>query len=135
MNSTDDFKAFNDAIKNGETFDKPEKTLLKTFNYKGYECEIFNNSCFDVKLGYVKIPNKNHKYYGMDMYDIPIKCHGGITLAEVVDDIYIIGFDCGHAWDTDFVEPRPANPNKWQKCNKDVTFVEKELKDIVDQLC
>jgi hypothetical protein len=113
-------------------------TALEKFSYKGYECIVRNGDCFDIKLGYVVIP-ENHKYFEKPFNEIEIDCHYGLTFSGYLryEDklVYAIGFDCGHGMDLDFVKPEPKDPSEWMKCNKDVAFVKNELKSIVNQLC
>jgi len=56
------------------------------------------------RCGYVRLP-KGHPWYGMRMFDIPAKVHGGITFADFcscgpLDGGFWIGFDCAHVFDS-----------------------------------
>ena len=57
--------------------------------------------------GYVALP-KQHRYFGADYDDIPVKIHGGLTFAaeniqgqpEDTKGMWIVGFDTLHYGDT-----------------------------------
>lgn len=78
----------------------------KEFTYKGFDCVILFIP-LGHRCGYVGIP-KGHRLYKKDCEHI--KCHGGITyqddwLHERDDeDVWWIGFDCGHCYDRRDIE-------------------------------
>jgi len=69
----------------------------KTQNEIIYKCEILR-----VKMGflcgYVKL-TKDDTFYNVHYDDLPIKAHGGVTYSQLEDDLWVIGFDCGHHGD------------------------------------
>jgi hypothetical protein len=133
----------------------PKITTLEEFKYKDYDCVVRNSSCFDNKMGYVVIP-RTHKFFKKSLNEVQkIISHDRLNysgyLYENWDSAreaqksgnlekteqnlpYVIGFDCGSLEDMSLVEPRPEDPSKWWKCNKDVEFVKAELKKLVDQI-
>lgn len=78
--------------------------LEKEFNYNGLNCYVLMMP-YGYRCGYVEIP-KGFEYYGQECTHL--ECHGGITYAEDYlatvsndeDDVWYIGFDCAHAWDS-----------------------------------
>ena len=90
--------------------------------------------------GYVRIP-KAHPFYQKGYDDIPIDCHGGLTYAGELeyDDDFYIGFDTAHFGDyMPFMHMSlgkegiiSENP---EERYKDIDYVRKECKRIVDQL-
>jgi hypothetical protein len=70
---------------------------FKKFNYKGLDCEIFRNE-LGILCGYLTIP-KFSKLYQMNMNELPVNPHGGITYHSQDNSGLKIGFDCGHAGD------------------------------------
>jgi hypothetical protein len=108
---------------------------VKEFNYKGYDCTVMKDPMSKVLLGYVKLP-KGHKYFGVDADKIPVKCHGGLNYGKVTGDHYIIGFDCGHAFDVDFGPKRGLRNLEYPigVPNKSENYVVKNIEGIVDQL-
>ena len=101
------------------------KDIIKDFIYKDHRCfirhVIARGGCENWLCGYVEIPRES-KYYGIDYDDIPVRCHGGLTFSDFIDenDVYIIGFDCNHYGDN------------IAKCNED--YVAKQIESIVNQL-
>ena len=61
--------------------------------------------------GYVEIP-KEHKLYGVKYrdFDYDFNVHGGVTFTGTTyvdgidENVWLIGFDCNHAWDNLDVE-------------------------------
>ena len=75
----------------------------KRFEYKGYPCVVLFQS-LGFRTGYVGLPKKS-KYYKKECDFIPIDCHGGLNYSSTSlyhqndEDVWWIGFDCGHACD------------------------------------
>ncbi len=115
----------------------------KAFEYKGYKCRILRphklmsqNSNMIFLCGYVLIP-KGHLAYGKHYDDIDVSVHGGLTYAEEYlfvqpEKGWWIGFDCGHAGDLCY-EGGFGFIDK-EDVYRDMNYVEKELKSLVDQL-
>ena len=66
---------------------------------EGYHCRIWRNH-MGVWCGYVTVP-KSHPAFGKHYDDVDVDVHGGLTYSESEghDDIWVLGFDCGHAGD------------------------------------
>ena len=68
-----------------------------------YVCAVVRHNQYGHLNGYVFLP-EGHPVYGIDLDDAIImhtECHGGLTYASKspVNESWIIGFDCNHAWD------------------------------------
>lgn len=127
------------------------------FEYKGYPCVVL--FVRDHRCGYVGLP-KGHKYYQKDYNEIDICCHGGLTYGRPFlvdfadDDTWWIGFDCNHYDDRIDIdsakkyfknepelmeilrlreEVETTYPDSFATV-KDLDYVMRECKDIVDQL-
>lgn len=75
--------------------------LERTFSYGRYVgLVVFTD--MGHRCGYVVLPKgEEEKYKGIELYDIPISCHGGVTYFEQGHDFldteqWLIGFDCAH---------------------------------------
>lgn len=120
----------------------------KQFQYKGHDCIcVFNRNGF--RCGYVSTTLRRH------YADFDIECHFGLTFSGALPEEYepkeafYIGFDCGHCWDG--IDPKLAyelglidevTKEMFEKAFsylsdypvRDVDYVEKQCKKIVDQL-
>lgn len=119
----------------------------ETFEYRGYKCVIKRMMYLGGQLnGYVRIP-KASKFYDatkqdMGYDDIPIECHGGLTftgkLEDEPEDEFYIGFDTAHFQDympfMQFQLSQYFNHEHESETYKDINYVRKECRDIVDQL-
>lgn len=82
-----------------------EFKIEKDFMIEGYRCVIVGQN-LGHRCGYIAIP-KGHEFYGVGYEDIDIDVHGGWTYSEnskweypvIANDIWWIGFDCGHYCD------------------------------------
>lgn len=114
--------------------------IEKTFNYKGYEI-ICTFTGWGHRCGYVVIP-KDHPLYEKpsDVVNDKIDAYCGITWSDYGypcerRDDWIIGFDCGHLWDAPDEDATLFSSYRDQYATvKDLQFVERECKRIVDQL-
>lgn len=110
----------------------------KAFEYKGYKCRIIRPHKREIihLCGYVGLPS-GHKYFGEDYDNIGVEVHGGLTYSsqrlhmQPEDDLWWIGFDCGHYGDISFLKDDLHFPGDTYK---DMNFVESEIKQLVDQL-
>ena len=73
------------------------------FEYKGYRC-ITTFTSMGFRCGYVGIPNNKITDADKDAFERSICVHGGITFSGdnhpvPSDDLWFIGFDCGHYGD------------------------------------
>ena len=117
------------------------------FDYKGYECLVVFMP-FGYRCGYVEIP-KGHKLYRKqydEMYFLDV--HGGITFSNYnnfggANDKWYVGFDCNHYRDKTDIEAMKKNgferfvtPDSIFNYGtiRTMEFVDKELKELVDQI-
>jgi hypothetical protein len=90
---------------------EPHYEQFKAF---GLDCVIARNPALFFWCGYVGVP-KGHPLYGKEYDDIDgiVEVHGGLTYSSACsghichtpapgdpDELYWLGFDCGHAFDT-----------------------------------
>lgn len=82
--------------------------LIYTEQETGYLCIIARCDLGHL-CGYIAVP-EGHPYFGKSFFEMrDIKVHGNVTLcaeinsshpnAALFQGLWIIGFDCGHAWD------------------------------------
>ena len=112
----------------------------KSFEYKGYKCHIRRVGIpYSGHLcGYIEIPS-DHELYEMgydeieDKYQGLLPAHGGLTFSDFVDNKHWIGFDCAHYGDLKpmYVPGFEIYRNDFDNY-KDMTFVENNLKKIID---
>lgn len=94
--------------------DEPDK-IQYVDEETGLSCLIKRNH-YGALCGYVGVPN-NHPYYGVSYQDVDADVHGGLTYSDKCqdgdeahsichipapgepDDVWWLGFDCGHASD------------------------------------
>lgn len=121
---------------------KKESSVYRRF-YKGFEYWILRPSLLFNPLnsykkhnfhlcGYVVIERGGEYYY--DDYD-DIECHGGITFSDSIEDLdidFAIGFDCAHYYDFNNIRQLSYEPLLHHY--RDVKYVDKECKFIIDQL-
>lgn len=75
----------------------------KRFEYKGFPCVVLFMP-FGYRCGYVGIPEDN-PWYKLKRDIEKIYCHGGITYqgnrlhGQEDENVWWIGFDCGHCFD------------------------------------
>lgn len=109
------------------------------FIYKGFDCYIKRNPQSFHLCGYVRIP-ETHWLFDMHYNDIlNIDVHWGLTFSnyelggKFLPNGYWIGFDCAHCDDL-----LPLSlilyPELTDGTYKDIEFVTKQLKQLVDQL-
>jgi hypothetical protein len=102
--------------------------------------------------GYAAVP-PGHPYHGKGYDDIDVEVHGGLTYSDKCageichkpepgepDDVWWLGFDCGHAWDyspgidkqlADIGLPRPHFPDE---AYRDAAYVRSEVEKLAEQL-
>ena len=83
--------------------------------------------------GYVEISRDSDYFVSESFYDYEIDCHGGLTFADSIKNIgvdFAIGFDCCHSCDISIL----SHLNYAQSKYRDVDFVDKQCKLIIDQL-
>lgn len=128
------------------------------FEYRGYPCIVIFQP-LGHRCGCVGLPEKN-RFYGLDYNEIDVNCHGGLTyssnhLYEQKDtNIWWIGFDCAHCDDARdytslrkyYTDNRSKNMiDNWEALDqkypipdshvRELAYVAKECKNIIDQLC
>jgi hypothetical protein len=101
--------------------------------YKGFDYKIINYGSHPCV--YVRLP-KGHKYYKKSYITIPIRCHGGITYAEMEEDGFWIGWDYGHSFDYNSFIARayenlgePYDKKKWTTIE-----MKQDAEFVIDQL-
>lgn len=113
------------------------------FEYRGFPSIIHRNSTL---CGYVGL-KPGHQYHGKSYDDVAVEVHGGLTYADKChgpichkakdgepDDIWWLGFDCGHGGD---YIPRLADSGFLSHDRaqyRTIEYVTKEIKQLVDQL-
>ena len=102
----------------------------KEFVYNGYKCEIKRQPTMKHLCGYVSLP-KTSKFFQKGYDDIDVNVHGGLTYAKMSGDLWKIGFDCAHLYD---YIPGMGFPNYGEETYRDMEFVEREIKTMVQQL-
>ena len=132
---------------------KKSYVIENDFMVDGYRCVIVGQK-LGHRCGYIGLP-KGHKYYGVGIHDIKVDIHGGWTYASdnneypvESDDLWWIGFDCGH-WDDgkDFELIKAlASPEEYAHLKimesmfptdgevRTVEYVEQELRSAIKQL-
>ncbi|MGJ8729302.1 hypothetical protein ACRW9N_02420 [Listeria aquatica] len=111
---------------------------VKYFQYRGYECEILRHRHIGHLCGYI-IFDKKHACYKKDYHDIEtmfsnnLPAHGGLTYSGLTENKkWAVGFDCAHLGDVSpfqdafFYDPYATY--------KDIDFVERTIKNIVDYM-
>src|ERR1700742_655501 len=81
------------------------------FENKGFPCLINRNTNMGFLCGYVAVPPE-HPWHGKHYDDIEAEVHGGLTYSDSCqgeiyhvpkegqsDNVWWLGFDCGHAFD------------------------------------
>lgn len=99
----------------GPWHDEPDKVQWVD-EATDYACLAVRNH-LGAWCGYVGVPD-THPYYKRDYSDLDVEVHGGLTFADLCheeaeeghgichipepghpDNVWWLGFDCGHAWD------------------------------------
>jgi hypothetical protein len=106
----------------------------------GYPALARRNSHFGFWCGYVAVP-PGHPWHGQE--DIPAEVHGGITYTHQCagdichvpgpgepDDVWWVGFDCGHASDL-----HPAGPLTFlsREVYRDLEYVKAQAEALAAQ--
>lgn len=112
------------------------------FVYRGIDCYIWRNRHLGFLCGYCIVP-KDHPWEEQDYGEIECDVYGGVTFKDKLhhkahDERTWIGFDCGHIedlmpfyWEMD---GNPQNSYEWEVTYKNIEFVKKEIKSMVDQM-
>jgi hypothetical protein len=117
--------------------------MMMRFTHSGFEC-MTKVSVMGIPCGYVGLP-KSHPYFGKhydDVDDENIQVHGGLTFSgyweELADNLWYLGFDCGHAWDMDMDYSRGQQMGGHSiplyHSNKSGEFVEEQTRRLAEQL-
>lgn len=127
------------------------------WEHAGFACMALRND-MGSWCGYVGVPN-THPFYGVSDEFNGIDVHGSVTYASkcaghichvpkpgMPDDVWWIGFDCGHAFD---LSPRMAAiekkmnlpklvdaelPREFRRTYKDEKYIRAETSRLADQL-
>lgn len=116
-----------------QQYEEDTKTLNgkpKEIFYKGYKGLIIQHPSVGHLCGYVVIP-EGHYLYEKHYDDIDLDVHGGLTYSGTnlaLEDDFCIGFDCAHAGD--WTPLLGIDDDIY----KDISFVEKEIKHMIDQI-
>jgi hypothetical protein len=112
---------------------------MMRFTHCGFEC-MTKVSVMGIPCGYVGL-TKSHPYFGKHYNEIEnIEVHGGLTFSgyweEFQDDLWYLGFDCGHFWDMAY---QPTTVTEFPyvqsfKSNKSMAYVEEETRSLAEQL-
>ena len=118
------------------------------WRYRGLPCLMIRNARFGNWCGYVGVP-PGHPWHGAsygDLTDPYPDVHGGLTYSDKCDghvchvpqpgesdDVWWVGFDCGHYDDLQpgirqYFEPFPGSTYK------DVAYVRAECENLADQV-
>lgn len=119
---------------NRQRYEADKKLLAgnnKEIHYKGYKGVIVQHPNVGHLCGYVVIP-EDHPLYQKNYDEIDLEVHGELTYSDSdlisVGEDFCIGFDCAHAGDW---IPMYGFENDTYK---DITFVENEIKSLIDQI-
>lgn len=111
----------------------------------GLPCLIVRNHALGFLCGYVGV-DRHHPAYGQQYDKVEADCHGGLTYSGECgghichkaeegedDNIWWLGFDCGHGWDKipyeiPFYKERGGNDYR------NLAFVEKQCRKLAEQL-
>lgn len=102
------------------------------FESHGYVCEIRRHPNFGTLNGYVYIPLEHPIAQGKSPDD-ELNVHGGITYWAERDGVFVVGFDCAHAYD---YIPKDSErfPRDETETYKDIEFVTNQLENLAQQL-
>jgi hypothetical protein len=98
-----------------------------------FECFVRRVKHSGHLCGYVTLTTDND-YFGVEYYDIPVDCHGGITYASNQGPNWVIGFDCAHF---DDLQPFYIDQQTIYGVNRvyrDMEFVTEECESICEQI-
>jgi hypothetical protein len=98
-----------------------------------FECFVRRVKHSGHLCGYVTLTTDND-YFGVEYYDIPVDCHGGITYASNQGPNWVIGFDCAH-----YDDLQPFYIDKEiiygeNRVYRDMEFVTEECESICEQI-
>lgn len=119
----------------------------------GLPCLIKRNSC-GILCGYVGVP-KEHPSYGKHYDEVDVEVHGGLTFSDKCsgdetgichivdhgenDDVWWLGFDCGHAGDLTpaflyMIKKYPETVHYTKEKYRDIKYVKKQNANLAKQL-
>lgn len=132
---------------NGPWDDEPDKIQWPD-EATGLPCLIVR-APLSALCGYVGVP-RNHPAYEMGYNEVEVDVHGGLsfaskcsegeeegTICHVVepgepDDVWWLGFDCGHAFD---LVPTAQHPSlRMKQTYRDVAYVTEQCRQLAAQL-
>lgn len=131
----------NAAWGQGPWDDEPDRV---DFEHAGRRCLMLRNLRLGHWCGYVAVP-PGHPYYGKDYDGLDVEVHGGLTYADACagdichkakpgepDDLWWLGFDCGHF--LDLVPFRHDSDLPEKEIYRDVAYVRAECERLAEQL-
>ena len=113
-----------------------EEGNYKIWQYKCFIYIIERSRHLGYLKGYVLLP-RNHKYYWKYYENIPVKSYDGLRYSKEEYWFWKIGFDCANDLVPSTVEELMEDKQQieYRDCEyKDMQFVEKEIKKLIDQL-
>jgi len=110
---------------------------MKTWQSHGFKCLAKINQT-GTPVGYVGLPQE-HPDFGKHYDDIEdVEVHGGLTFAgywqDQADDLWYVGFDCGHAWDMNPFLTSSDDAIPRYTSNKSLDYVEEETERLAEQM-
>jgi hypothetical protein len=126
----------------------PDEPDIAHWRHCGLDCVVFRHTRSGHLCGYVGVP-KGHYFYEVDYTDpkvTNIDVHGGLSFAgpsfvhkwvddsPLLDDVWLLGFDCNHAWDC------PPGGKGGYECwyrdydYRDIKYVVEQANFLADQL-
>lgn len=137
----------------GEWDNEPDKVQWPDAD-TGLPCLAVRNSAFGHWCGYVGVP-PGHPQHGKGYDYVDAEVHGGLTFANTCrpgddeahgichvpepgepDDVYWLGFDCGHGWDTSpaYLARYPQFPDPKEATYKTLAYVQAQCAALAKQL-
>lgn len=105
----------------------------RDFEHAGFQCHIMRTRRMGHLCGYVDVP-EGHPWYGLGYDAITgVDVHGGLTYARATDNVWRIGFDCGHAGDLIPGMVELYGPRDYGDIYRTIGYVEAECRKLAEQ--
>lgn len=131
----------NAAWGDGPWNDEPDRV---EFEHAGFPCLLLRNPDLGQWCGYVAVP-PGHPHHGKDYDQVEVEVHGGLTYsgscsehiyhkpkAGEPDDVWWLGFDCGHFMDLTPYRPDADLPVR--EIYRNVAYVRAQCERLAEQL-
>ena len=92
-------------------------------------CLVKRNMGIGSLCGYVFLPN-NHPWALVGFNQSSVDVHGGVSYARHADGLFVVGFDCAHAWD---VVPGIVGSSFGDCVYRDIEFVRGQCEYLAQQ--